>query len=98
ESFGPALNGLMKGIAEAARRLPGWTWVMPVHPNPRVRRAARVLRGQPSVKLIAPLGYLEFVRLMGRADFLVTDSGGIQEEAPTLKKPVLVVRRKTDRP
>ncbi|MBI3551217.1 MAG: UDP-N-acetylglucosamine 2-epimerase (non-hydrolyzing) [Elusimicrobia bacterium] len=98
ESFGRALDGLMRAIGQASARLPGWTWVLPVHPNPRVRRAARRLAGRSAVKLIAPLGYLDFVKLMKRADFLVTDSGGIQEEAPTLKKPVLVVRNKTERP
>jgi len=97
ESFGRPLEGLMQGLAEASERLPGWTWVLPLHPNPRVRRAARHLAGHPSVKVIEPLGYLDFVRLMRRAAFLVTDSGGIQEEAPTLRKPVLVVRRKTER-
>jgi UDP-N-acetylglucosamine 2-epimerase (non-hydrolysing) len=68
-----------------------------VHPNPAVRRAARALEGIDGVRLVAPLGYLDFVALMKRAEFLVTDSGGIQEEAPTLKKAVLVVRRRTER-
>ncbi len=98
ETLGRTLEGVMRAIGEAAGRLPDWTWVFPVHLNPRVRRAARLLRRQPSVRLVPPLGYLEFVSLMKSSDFIVTDSGGIQEEAPTLKKPVLVVRRKTERP
>lgn len=98
ESFGRTLAGLMRAVAAASERLPGWTWAFPVHPNPRVRRAARILEGRARVRLLPPLGYLDFVGLMKRADFIVTDSGGIQEEAPTLGKPVLVVRRKTERP
>jgi UDP-N-acetylglucosamine 2-epimerase (non-hydrolysing) len=97
ESFGKPLKGLMSAIASAAKARPEWTWVLPVHPNPAVRRAAKALANLPTVRLVAPLGYLEFVGLMKRAEFLVTDSGGIQEEAPTLKKAVLVVRRRTER-
>ncbi len=71
----------------------------PVHLNPNVQAAAnRVLTGRSGVHLIAPVDYLRFVHLMGRADLIVTDSGGVQEEAPSLGKPVLVTRDTTERP
>lgn len=73
--------------------------VCPVHPNPAVQRTVRsVLRGSPSVHLIEPLDYLPFVHLMRQASIIVTDSGGIQEEAAGLGKPVLVTRDTTERP
>jgi len=69
-----------------------------VHPNPVVRETAeRVLAGRERVHLIAPPGYAEFVDLMKRSYLILTDSGGIQEEAPSLNKPVLVMRRTTER-
>ncbi len=73
--------------------------VFPVHPNPRVRETVgAVLGGVERAHLLDPLGYLDFVHLMKRADLIVTDSGGVQEEAPSLGKPVLVVRERTERP
>jgi UDP-N-acetylglucosamine 2-epimerase len=73
--------------------------VYPVHPNPDVRRIVqRRLANQPNITLIDPLDYVPFVDLMCRAYLLMTDSGGIQEEAPSLGKPVLVLRDKTERP
>ena len=73
--------------------------VYPVHLNPAVREPVeRLLAGRDNVHLIEPLGYLPFVHLMRRADVIVTDSGGIQEEAPALGKPVLVMRETTERP
>jgi UDP-N-acetylglucosamine 2-epimerase (non-hydrolysing) len=73
--------------------------VYPVHPNPNVRAVvSRHLTNLPNIQLIAPLGYVSFVDLMRRAHVLLTDSGGIQEEAPSLGKPVLVMREKTERP
>jgi len=98
EALGGALPGLLRAVRDASARLPELHWVYPVHPNPRVRAAARALAGQPRITLCEPLGYLDFTKLMARAEFLVTDSGGIQEEAPSLGKPVIVVRRKTERP
>ena len=71
----------------------------PVHPNPRVRDCAfEILGGQANVKLINPLGYIDFVSLMMEQDLILTDSGGIQEEAPSLGIPVLVMRNETERP
>jgi len=97
ESFGPPLERLLKTIRKAAETRPELTWVYPVHPNPAVLKAARCLRGS-RVILTKALGYLDFVHLMKKSEFIVTDSGGIQEEAPSLHKPVLVVREQTDRP
>jgi UDP-N-acetylglucosamine 2-epimerase len=73
--------------------------VYPVHPIPNVRRTViRHLEGKPNISLLDPIDYVPFVDLMGRAYLLLTDSGGIQEEAPSLGKPVLVLREKTERP
>jgi UDP-N-acetylglucosamine 2-epimerase (non-hydrolysing) len=72
--------------------------VFPMHPNPAVRDAAAVFRGVGRVRLIEPLGYADFIHLMRAAWIVVTDSGGIQEEAPTLGKTVLLCRTKTERP
>ena len=73
--------------------------VYPVHLNPNVQEPVnRILSGLKNVHLIAPLDYLSFVRLMQRAHVILTDSGGVQEEAPSLGKPVLVMRDVTERP
>lgn len=98
ENFGPPLQGMLRAIRDAAQRLPRLYWVYPVHPNPKVQGPARRLLRHPRILLTPPLGYLDFVHLMKRARFIVTDSGGIQEEAPSLGKPVIVVRKKTERP
>mgnify|MGYP001619622337 CR=1 FL=1 len=97
ENFGAPLERIFAGVRRAAELCPELTWVFPVHPNPRVRAAARRLR-HPRVRLTAPLGHSQFGALLKRAAFILTDSGGIQEEAPTLGKPVLVAREKTERP
>ncbi|MBI3735564.1 UDP-N-acetylglucosamine 2-epimerase, partial [Candidatus Sumerlaeota bacterium] len=73
--------------------------VYPVHPNPNVTETAHeILGGHPRIHLIEPLDYVRFVALMDRAEIILTDSGGIQEEAPALGKPVLVFRNETERP
>jgi UDP-N-acetylglucosamine 2-epimerase (non-hydrolysing) len=73
--------------------------VYPAHPNPNVREpVSRHLAGHPNILLLDPLDYLPFVDLMRRSYLILTDSGGIQEEAPSLGKPVLVLRDKTERP
>jgi UDP-N-acetylglucosamine 2-epimerase (non-hydrolysing) len=72
--------------------------LFPMHPNPAVRAAARVLRGEPRIRLLEPLNYVEFIQLLRHAWLVVTDSGGIQEEAPTLGKTVLLFRATTERP
>ena len=101
ESFGPPLDDICRALATLAGRNGdrGVSVVYPVHPNPNVRAAvARHLQGRPHVHLLEPLDYARFVDLMQRARIILTDSGGIQEEAPGLGKPVLVMRDRTERP
>ncbi len=98
ESFGAGFERTLRALARIAE-LPDVEVVYPVHPNPEVVKPARRLLGsRERVHLIEPLPYVPFVDLMRRAWLLLTDSGGIQEEAPSLGKPVLVLRDKTERP
>ncbi len=98
ESFGPGFDRICAALARLAMR-DDVQLIYPVHPNPHVLGAVdRHLRGCPNVKLIEPLDYVSFVDLMRRAYLLITDSGGIQEEGPSLGKPILVLREKTERP
>ena len=98
ESFGAGFDQICAALARLARR-DDVEIVYPVHPNPNVRSAVnRHLAGRPNIKLLDPMDYVAFVDLMRRAYLLLTDSGGIQEEAPSLGKPVLVLRDKTERP
>lgn len=98
ESFGPGFENLCRALAALADR-PDVQIVYPVHPNPNVQEPVRRhLAGHPNIQLIEPLEYVPFVDLMGQAYLLLTDSGGVQEEAPSLGKPVLVLREKTERP
>ena len=98
ESFGAGFEEIVNALAELAAR-PDVQIVYPVHPNPNVQVPVdRVLRGRANVFLVPPLDYVPFVDLMRRAYLLLTDSGGVQEEAPSLGKPVLVLRYKTERP
>lgn len=98
ENFG----GGLKSVAEAVRRIaqrPDVAVIFPVHPNPNVRGPmAEVLGELDNVAMIDPLDYPNFVRLLSLCDFVMTDSGGVQEEAPALAKPVLVLRETTERP
>ena len=98
ENFGAGFEGICQGLRGLALR--GDVEIAyPVHLNPRVQEPVRRLLGDlPSVHLLPPLDYLPFVELMRRASLVVTDSGGIQEEAPSLGKPVLVMRDTTERP
>jgi len=99
ESFGEPIREIFQAIRELSERFPGTRWVYPVHRNPNVRRAAdEVLQGRPNLELHEPFDYLELVRHLRSARLILTDSGGIQEEAPTFSKPVLVLRRTTERP
>jgi UDP-N-acetylglucosamine 2-epimerase (non-hydrolysing) len=99
ESFGEPFEGICRALAEIARRYPDVQIVYPVHLNPHVREPVhRWLGGLPNISLISPLDYLPFVHLMKRAYLILTDSGGIQEEAPSLGVPVLVMREVTERP
>jgi UDP-N-acetylglucosamine 2-epimerase (non-hydrolysing) len=101
ESFGEPLEDVCRALAHLASRTKGRavSIVYPVHPNPNVRRAvSRHLDGVEHVHLFEPLDYHRFVHLMKRSHLILTDSGGIQEEAPGLGKPVLVLRDRTERP
>jgi len=99
ESFGPGLERICRAIRSLAERFPDHQLVYPVHLNPNVREPVRrALAGAENVHLIDPPAYPEFVWLMDRSVLILTDSGGVQEEAPSLGKPVLVMRDQTDRP
>jgi len=98
ENFGQGFRDLCHAIRKIAER-GDVEVVYPVHLNPNVQAPVfEILSDHPAIHLIEPLDYLPFVRLMSRADILLTDSGGIQEEAPALGKPVLVMRETTERP
>jgi UDP-N-acetylglucosamine 2-epimerase (non-hydrolysing) len=99
ESFGANFDGMCAALARCARRHHDWLVVWPVHPNPNVQSAARRwLAGLPNVVLCEPQPYESFVALLAHSAIIVTDSGGVQEEAPALGKPVLVARDVTERP
>lgn len=98
ENWGAGLDGIAEGIRRLARAEPDVHFVLPVHPNPRVRdHLTDELDGIDNVLLTDPLGYATFARLLARSTFVLTDSGGVQEEAPSLGKPVLVARETTER-
>ena len=99
ESFGGGFERICQAIAQLATTYPDHDFVYPVHLNPNVQQPVnRLLSGLNNVHLIAPQDYLPFVWLMMNARLILTDSGGIQEEAPSLGKPVLVMRDTTERP
>lgn len=99
ESFGAPLRSVCGAIRDLATRFPDLQFVLPVHPNPEVRGTVEsLLCDIPGMHLIDPVDYLEFVHLMHRSHLVLTDSGGVQEEAPSLGKPVLVLREVTERP
>ena len=99
ESFGAGFESICRAIATLADRFPETAFVYPVHLNPNVREPVfRLLGRRANVHLIEPLSYLPFVALLDRCTLALTDSGGVQEEAPSLGKPVLVMRDTTERP
>lgn len=99
ENFGDGFERICGAIRDLAAEFPDADFVYPVHLNPNVREpVGRILKGHSNVHLIEPLDYLPFVYLMTRSHLILTDSGGIQEEAPSLGKPVLVMRDTTERP
>ncbi len=101
ESFGRGFENICRALAEVASDQPDAQILYPVHLNPNVNGPVRKILGQMegvNIFLIDPVEYLEFVYLMNRSYIIVTDSGGIQEEAPSLGKPVLVMREATERP
>ena len=98
ENFGEGIEGVCRALRTLALD-PDVMIVYPVHPNPNVMEPVhRLLGSVANVHLVEPMEYLPFVFLMGKAYFIITDSGGIQEEAPSLGKPVLVMRDTTERP
>jgi UDP-N-acetylglucosamine 2-epimerase (non-hydrolysing) len=99
ESWGRRMRGVADAVARLARRHRDLAVILPVHPNPVVREALLpALRGPGNVMAVEPMSYGAFARLLRRATIVLTDSGGIQEEAPSLGKPVLVMRDTTERP
>ncbi len=99
ENFGDGFINICEALKTIAIKNPDVDIVYPVHLNPNVQEPVKkILSGIDNVRLIAPLEYGEFVYLMNKAHFIITDSGGIQEEAPSLGKPVLVMRNTTERP
>ena len=99
ESFGRGFEDICRAIATLSRRFADCRFVYPVHLNPNVQEPVRrVLGDRPNVHLLEPAAYPEFVWLMDRSTLILTDSGGVQEEAPSLRKPVLVMRETTERP
>lgn len=98
ESFGDGFANICDALSELARARTDVSIVYPVHPNPNVRGpVTERLAGLPNIYLIAPLDYQAFVYVMNRSDVIITDSGGVQEEAPSLNTPVLVMRAATER-
>lgn len=99
ENFGEGFENICRALHDIATAHPDVEIIYPVHLNPNVQEPVfRILAGSPSVHLIEPLDYLPFVCLMDRSYLIITDSGGVQEEAPSLGKPVLVMREVTERP
>lgn len=99
ESFGKPFQSICHALKAIAQRNHNVEIIYPVHPNPNIRIPAhQILGSMERIHLIAPLDYLPFIHLMKKSYLILTDSGGIQEEAPALGKPVLVLRPKTERP
>jgi UDP-N-acetylglucosamine 2-epimerase (non-hydrolysing) len=99
ESFGEGFENICNAINDVSAQYPDVLFVYPVHLNPNVRKSVyRILVQNPRTWLIEPLPYASFVWLMDQATIILTDSGGVQEEAPALGKPILVMRNTTERP
>lgn len=99
ENLGDVMVEVGNGVADIAKKYPDLTVVFPIHRNPKVREAIMpAIQDLSNVLLIEPLPYAQFTKLLSLADVVLTDSGGVQEEAPSLGKPVLVMRENTERP
>jgi UDP-N-acetylglucosamine 2-epimerase (non-hydrolysing) len=99
ESFGETMSGNLRVLREFVESHDDVSLAFPVHPNPSVRGPSyEILGGSPRIHLLEPMEYFEFVHLLSRAWLIVSDSGGVQEEAPSLGKPLLVLRENTERP
>jgi UDP-N-acetylglucosamine 2-epimerase (non-hydrolysing) len=97
ENWESGIDGIALGVQRLAAENPDVAFVVPQHPNPLVREKWAALAGSENVHLTEPAPYAEFAKLLARCYFVITDSGGIQEEAPSLGKPVLVARESTER-
>jgi UDP-N-acetylglucosamine 2-epimerase (non-hydrolysing) len=98
ESFGAPLERIVDGLQRLLEEDPSAVIALPMHPNPSVRKTVMRLAGHPRVRLVEALDYPDFVALLAKAALVITDSGGVQEEAPALGIPVLVARESTERP
>jgi UDP-N-acetylglucosamine 2-epimerase (non-hydrolysing) len=99
ENHGETLEGICRALLRIVDMNKEACVVLPVHPNPSVKNVVERLLGSHSrIMLCDPLGYVGFIELLSAAELIITDSGGVQEEAPTLKKPILVIRDTTERP
>jgi UDP-N-acetylglucosamine 2-epimerase (non-hydrolysing) len=98
ENQGQRMESICRAVVALVEEFSDIVFIVPVHPSPAVRETFERLRGHDRVKLLPPLRYQDLVAEMARAHLILTDSGGIQEEAPFLKKPVLVLRHVTERP
>lgn len=99
ENFGQPLKNIFQAVLDILSKYQDIQVIYPVHPNPNVRKLAYDMLGsEPRVKLVEPMDYFEFIQAMQSACIILTDSGGVQEEAPALGKPVLVLRETTERP
>ncbi len=99
ESFGAIMAGYLRALRDFVARHEDIALLFPVHPNPAVRSVAdSLLAGRPRIHLLEPLGYTDFISLLAQAWLIVSDSGGVQEEAPSLGKPLIVLRENTERP
>ena len=99
ESFGSPLENVCLALGDLTAKFKDIEVIYPVHPNPRVVEVSRrLLGGRPRIHLLPPLDYLSFLRLVKEAHLILTDSGGVQEEAPAFGKPLLVLRQVTERP
>ena len=98
ESFGPPMREICRALQTLAARNPDVRFLYPVHPNPNVEKVAYGTLTAGNVRLCPPLDYASFVAAMKRSHIVISDSGGVQEEAPALGKPVLVLRQETERP
>lgn len=98
ENFGSVMEGHLASLRAFVQQHRDVELIFPVHPNPAVRAVASALRDLPRIHLVEPLGYADFIHLASRSWLLASDSGGIQEEAPTLGKPLVILRDTTERP
>ena len=98
ENIGETMEGMFKAIKRAVSERSDVKVIYPIHMNPAVRMAARVFEGESRIKIIEPLDVIDFHNFLARCHMVLTDSGGIQEEAPSLGKPVILMRDTTERP